>query len=336
MDSVSQMALGASVGELVLGRRIGRAAPLWGAVLGTLPDLDVLIPYAGAVENFSYHRSFTHSVLVLSLVAPAIAWAIRLGSGNRGASFRQWWLMCWLVLITHPLLDGFTIYGTQLLWPLSDHPFSGSAIFIIDPLYTVPLLVALWWSVFRSGALAHRVNSVALAFSCGYLAWACFAKFHVEHLARASFAAQAIEHQQLSATPMPFNTIGWRIIAMQQEGYLEAYYSLLDDSTQLTADHYPSDKQLLAPIADHWPVTRLQWFTHGFYKVERVDNAIIITDIRMGLEGSYVFAFKVADIQAGETIARAGTTHPIPVDTARIPLIVRRVLGQQVSLAPGQ
>ena len=43
MDTITQMALGAAVGEAVLGRKMGGRAMLWGAALGTLPDLDIII-----------------------------------------------------------------------------------------------------------------------------------------------------------------------------------------------------------------------------------------------------------------------------------------------------
>ncbi len=338
MDSVTQMALGASIGQVVLGRQIGRAAPLLGAVLGTLPDLDVVIPYGGAVENFTYHRSFSHSVLVLTLVAPLIAWLIGLLMRHRAPdiAYGRWWLMTWLVLITHPLLDGFTIYGTQLLWPLSEHPFSGSVIFIIDPLYTLPLLIGLWMVIFRRSENAHRVNTIGLACSTVYLAWACAAKLNVENIARDSFAVQGVSYRQLVATPMPFNTIGWRVIARQSDGYIEAYYSLLDDRPWISGDRYPSDEALLEPIADHWPVTRLQWFTHGFYKAEQIGSDVVIKDIRMGIEGSYVFGFKVAEVTDTGVQPVANSNYPIQVDFERLPLIARRVLGEPVSLAPRQ
>ena len=53
---------------------------------------------------------------------------------------------------------------------------------------------------------------------------------------------------------------------------------------------------LAAPVAAHWPVQRLQWFTKGFYKVGRVRDDVVMTDLRMGVEPDYVFRFKVAEV----------------------------------------
>jgi len=76
MDSVSQFALGAAIGEATLGGRLGRKAMLLGGLLGTLPDLDVLVRYSDAVESFTYHRSWSHSLIVLSLISVPIAWLL--------------------------------------------------------------------------------------------------------------------------------------------------------------------------------------------------------------------------------------------------------------------
>ena len=143
MDSVTQATLGAAIGVAVLGRRL----PIWqaalsGAVVGTLPDLDVFIDFGGAVENFTYHRGFSHSLFVLPGVALLIWLALRRWWAPVRAAPGRWLIATMLALLTHPLLDAHTAYGTQLLWPLDVTPASWSTLFIIDPAYTLPLLVA--------------------------------------------------------------------------------------------------------------------------------------------------------------------------------------------------
>ena len=130
MDTVTQIALGAAVGEATLGRKVGWRAPLWGGVCGLLPDLDVLWPFADAVSAFTWHRGYSHSIAVLVLATPVVAWAaVRIHSGTR--QFRRGWLLlAFLALLTHPLLDCFTVYGTQVLLPFSDLPVAWSTVFI--------------------------------------------------------------------------------------------------------------------------------------------------------------------------------------------------------------
>src|SRR5512145_629612 len=96
LDSVTQIALGAAVGEAVLGRKVGSRAILWGALCGTLPDLDVFIPFAGPVEAFTYHRSFSHSILVALLATPLIAWLILKLHPDTAPQRRGWLLLVYL------------------------------------------------------------------------------------------------------------------------------------------------------------------------------------------------------------------------------------------------
>ena len=74
MDSLSQIVLGAAVGEVVLGRRIGNRAMVWGAVAGTIPDMDVLGKYfLSELDNLAFHRGISHSLLFCVLGAWALA-----------------------------------------------------------------------------------------------------------------------------------------------------------------------------------------------------------------------------------------------------------------------
>uniref|UniRef100_UPI0025D85B24 metal-dependent hydrolase n=1 Tax=Rhodoferax sp. TaxID=50421 RepID=UPI0025D85B24 len=140
MDSLSQIALGAAVGVAIMGRRtaVWKAAA-WGAVAGTLPDLDVIIDHGDPIRNMVLHRAETHAPFWLTLFSlPFAALVARLN--GEWSLWRRWWLAMWLVLVTHPLLDAMTIYGTQLALPFSNRPYGVGSIFIIDPLYTLPLL----------------------------------------------------------------------------------------------------------------------------------------------------------------------------------------------------
>ena len=63
MDSISQLTLGAAVGEVVLGRKVGNKAILWGAIGGTIPDLDVLsAAFMDTIDQLIIHRGFSHSI----------------------------------------------------------------------------------------------------------------------------------------------------------------------------------------------------------------------------------------------------------------------------------
>lgn len=334
MDSLTQVLLGASVAELVIGRAIGRKASLYGAMLGTLPDLDVLIPFGGAIEDFTYHRGFSHSLLVLSAIAPAIGWALHRLHGL--ASLKLWIAMVWLVLITHPLLDAFTVYGTQLFWPITEYPVSGSSTFIIDPAFTLWLAIGVIAALAfnRQGGIGHKVNTVCLTLAGAYLAWTLAAKAYVTDIADRSMARQGLTHNHLLSTPAPFNTLLWRFVAMQDDGYYVGYYSVFDETKDIKFTRYDSRTDLLKPLADNWYVKRLQWFSHGFYRVSQpTPSEVVITDLRMGVENAYVFAFKVADIAADGNMTPANDRIPVKRVTSRLWLFWDRIWDSTVNLA---
>ena len=302
--------------------------------MGTLPDLDVLIPYGGPVEDFTYHRGFSHSLLVLSAAAPVIGWALHKVQGLAG--LKLWILMVWLVLITHPLLDAFTVYGTQLFWPLTEHPVSSSSMFIIDPAYTIWLLlgVVAVLSFSRTKTLGYRLNAIGLTVASSYLAWSMVAKAHVTDIAARSLEAQGITYTKILSTPAPFNTLLWRFVVMQENGYSEGYYSIFDAGKEMTFDAYESEERLLRPLRDNWHAERLKWFTHGFYKVSQNSPAIVITDLRMGVEGGYIFNFRVGEINSDGSVTPVNERVQSERDISRLPLIWKRIWDSSVSLAP--
>jgi inner membrane protein len=314
LDSLTQIALGAAVGEATLGRKVGNRAILWGAVCGTVPDLDVFIPFGDAVRDFVYHRGFSHSLFVLAMLTPLFAWLIVKFHPHTARYYRGWLLLVYLAFATHVLLDSFTIYGTQIFWPFYTTPMTWGTIFIIDPAYTLPLLIGVTCALIahREKRWGYRMNTAGLVLSSLYLAWTVGAKFQVESIAREALAKQGIEYSQLLALPGPFNSVLWRLVVMDDRGYREGWYSLLDGTRDIRFSAAPSKPELLQGIEDHWPVQRLRWFTKGFYSVSRVGTDVVITDLRMGWEPEYVFSFKVGEI---------GNPHAQPATPARLPVV---------------
>ncbi len=297
MDSLSQFALGAGIGVAVLGRRtpVWKAA-LWGGICGTVPDLDALVDHGDPLRNMTFHRAESHSLLYLTLLSAPLAW---LGARLAGSpeAWRRWWLATWLALFTHPLLDNMTVYGTQLLLPFTDHPFGIGSVFIIDPLYTLPLLLGLLATgIDRRAGARLRWNRAGLALSTVYLAWSVGAQAWVTRVAERELAAQGIAHEGVLVTPTAFNTVLWRIVAMEPGGgaYHEGFHSLLDAPGPLRFDRFASDRALFDRLRGNWGLERIAWFSHGFFKVEREGDAATIADIRMGQEPGYTFRFRVA------------------------------------------
>jgi inner membrane protein len=301
MDSITQMLLGASVAAAAVPSHHRRAALLAGAALGTLPDLDS-IPISLLTDDpvalMTMHRSASHSLLVLPLLAWAL-WALFRSRGKRVAEApARWFCAIGLALVTHPLLDAFTVYGTQLWWPLQPHPTMWSSVFIIDPLYTVWLLLGVAVAAFAGPRLpAQRALVVGLALSTAYLGWSLLAKGMVEREAERSLAALGLQDAPRFSVPMPFNTLLWRVVAMTPEGYLVGDRSVVADRGPIRFQHHASNVDALAATADLHALQRLHWFNRGFMRAEVRDGELVVSDLRMGLEPEYAFSFAIARMQ---------------------------------------
>ena len=298
MDSLSQLLLGASVAGAAVPVGHRRAAMLAGAALGTLPDLDsfpIALFTDDPVALMTLHRGFSHSLFVLPLLGWAI-WAVLRWRGGRVAHApRDWFRAIQLALVTHPLLDAFTVYGTQLLWPLATPPVMWSSVFIIDPLYTIWLLLGVAVAAFAgSRPLARRALLAGLVLSTAYLGWSLLAKSMVEREAERSLAAIGLQGAPRFSVPMPFNTLLWRVVAMTPEGFVEGEHSLVADTRLIAFRHHASDVRALAQVQDFPPVARLSWFNRGFMKASERDGQLVLSDLRMGAEPDYSFNFAVA------------------------------------------
>lgn len=295
MDSLSQIALGAAVGVAVMGRRtaVWKAA-LWGAVAGTLPDLDVLVDHGDPIRNMVLHRAETHAPLWLTLFSLPFAMGVARASGE-WPQWKRWWLAMWLALVTHPLLDAMTVYGTQLALPFSSHPFGVGSVFIIDPLYTLPLLAGTGWALAaRGGGRSAVANAAGLLLSTAYLGWGVAAQAQVERVARVSLAAQGIAAERVLVTPTAFNSVLWRVVAVQGDAYFEGFRSLLDASSQVHFDRFPRGRALAAELQGDDGLARIAAFSKGFYRLHEDGGHVRLTDLRMGQEPNYTFSFVIA------------------------------------------
>jgi inner membrane protein len=223
---------------------------------------------------------------------------------------RRWWLAMWLALISHPLLDAMTVYGTQLALPWSDRPYGVGSIFIIDPLVTLPMLVGAVVAL-RSKHL--RANAVGLLLSTAYLAWGAVAQQHVERVARDALAVQGLAAERVLVTPTAFNSVAWRVVVMQREHYLEGFYSLLDKERTIAFDHFDRGTSIEPELRDIPGYQRIGAFSRGFYALRADGPRVLISDLRMGQEPAYTFTFAIAERASPAqalTVPEAVSTRP--------------------------
>lgn len=339
LDSITQAVLGAALQGTVLGRIQGRRSLLYGAALGTLPDLDVIIRYADPVSQMTYHRGFSHSLFVLTGLAMLLAWLVNKCWPGKGYTLPRLFLAFWLVLVTHPLLDAFTVYGTQLFWPLQVTPESWAAVFIIDPIYTVPLLAAVSYALVKGlTSRAMQLLTLALVFGAAYLGFGLAGRMAAEQRFQAALDQQGIAVSQVRAVPIAFNSLVWRVLAKTPDGdYYEGISSVFDQQVP-EMQRLPRNLELARALANDPLHQRLRWFTDDWLRYDQVGEALVVSDLRMGLPGNYTFRFSMAHRDSqGHWIADVpsmwkGAGPGAAFNGSDLVLIWRRIVEQQPPL----
>lgn len=302
MDSLTQIVLGASVGEAVLGKKVGNKAMLYGAIAGTIPDLDVLCRYfVDTVTATEWHRGFSHSIFFAVLFAPVFGWLISKIERKGQATFIDWTRLMFWGLLTHPVLDAFTTWGTQLFWPLEQR-LAFKTIFVIDPLYTLPFLVFLVLAMRqkRVSLKRKRYNQMGLFISCSYLLLSLVLKGIAHRKFIDALDVQNIDYIALDTRPTPFNTILWAANIDVGDAYLIGDYSFFD-SDPIRFTEYPKNRQLLGQLKAADKVKRLAKIAEGWYTITKNDGILYFNDLRFGLislnpdETRFAFSYKLIE-----------------------------------------
>jgi inner membrane protein len=283
MDSLTQIVLGAAVGEAILGKKVGNKAILYGAIAGTIPDLDSFASlFTDALTAIEMHRGFTHSIVFSILFAPIFGWLISKIERKTGVSWKDWsWLMFWGFL-THPLLDAHTTWGTQLFWPL-DLRLAYKNIFVIDPLYTIPFLVFLILAMRSKQGSGKRMryNNLGLIISSAYLLCTIGLKGITYYKFKNALETQNIPFQKIQTRPSPFNTIMWSANVELEDAYLLGDYSIFDTKT-IEFTRIPKNHFLVADLKDEVNLDRIIAISKGWYTISKKDEKLYFNDLRFG------------------------------------------------------
>jgi inner membrane protein len=283
MDSLTQIVLGAAVGEAVLGKKVGNKAALYGAIAGTIPDLDVLARFfVDEITAIEWHRGFSHSILFSLLAAPLLGKLVSLYETK--ASWSDWTKLFFLGLITHPMLDAFTTWGTQLFWPFNIN-LAFKNIFVIDPLYTLPFLFCLILAMRlpKTSLKRRKYNKIGIILSSTYLLITILLKGITYFQFKAALQEQNIAYQEIQTRPSTFNTVLWNANVKLENEFLLADYSFFDSQT-IQFRSFPQNEALLGQFAAEPDVLRLKAITKGWYTIFEDENGnVFLNDLRFGL-----------------------------------------------------
>jgi len=371
MDSLTQIVLGAAAGEVVLGKKIGNRAMVWGAIGGTIPDLDVISNlFMTDIGALAFHRGITHSItfsivgalffgwlihrmyssnfhpwvamgakviaavavgyivhLFFNIIAPGnwiptilmipiIGFLLYRNFKNRyigveiekpEASLRDWqWLFFWS-LITHPILDCFTMYGTQLFAPFSNYRVSWGTISVADPMYTLPFILCLFIAsrYDRKNSRRRFWNYLGIGLSSAYLTFTVFNKQHINAVFADSLERQGITYNRLITNATILNNILWTGTVETDDTFYQGQYSLFDTS-DIVFTSIEKRHDLLNSLDDP-TIQTLRWFSNDFFNITPISkNKLQFNDLRFGTfsgtgkdPDDFIFKFQLTEKEDG-------------------------------------
>jgi inner membrane protein len=286
MDSVTHIVLGAVIGELVAGRKLGKKALVIGAVVNSLPDIDFLAAFwLDTSRDVWFHRGITHSFLAVAVMSELLGVIARRVYRSGGMTMRGWVSLFGLELFSHIFIDAFNSYGTGWFEPFDHYRVSFNVLFVADPLYSGWLgLAALMLVVLRRNSRVRRRWAwMGLLLSSGYLCYALYNKWSIDRAVEHGLRAQGIRVSRYLTTPTPFNAWLWYVVAADSAGYLTGYRSVFDAAVRPMDLRWQSrNEEALAAFRGREDVGNLLRFAQGYYTVGRYGDRLVFNVMRFG------------------------------------------------------
>jgi inner membrane protein len=290
MDSLTHIVLGAAIGEALLGKKIGKKVMVWGALAASLPDIDVFFtPFFHPVDGLLVHRGITHSFLFVLVMAPLLGWIFSRFNWERPVSTKNWTLLFFITLVSHLLLDCCTVYGTGIFEPFSNYRAQFTSLFIVEPFYTLPLLLGFIALLILSRKSPKRKFWVAfgLRLSTFYLALTICNKIYIDRIFTKSLLNQNIYCIDYITTPTPFNNILWNITAKDSSGFWTGYYSHFDKSENIKFTFIPRNDSLAGDLINNPVIQKLVRFSSGYYCFTKENGELHYNDLRFSFAGEF-------------------------------------------------
>ena len=285
MDPLTQGALGAAAAQVVARPAWAARAAVLGALSGMAPDLDVLVRSESDPLLFlEYHRQFSHALLTIPIGALLCA-VVTLPISRGRLPFGWAYAFCLLGFATHGLLDACTSYGTQLFWPFSDHRLAWNVVSVVDPLFTLPLLVLVLLSAFRG---KPRLARIACVWALAYLAIGVAQRERAEAFGERLAAQRGQAPPRVEAKPAFGSLLLWKTIYPADGRYHVDAVRL-----GLAARSYPGQSVAALDLTRDLPwldlasqqardLERFRWFSSGWVALDSA-RAERVIDVRYSL-----------------------------------------------------
>lgn len=285
MDTLTHIALGACVGDAILGQKLGKRAMLIGAIANSIPDIDFIASFWLPIdENLLAHRGFTHSILFAIIVAIFSALLSKRWFRSKNILLQKWILFFGIELFLHLFIDAFNTYGVGWFEPFSHYRISFNTLFVVDPFFSIGLGIAsVILLILKKQSKKRKFwQCFGLGISSIYLLYCIINKIKINTDVKDIFQQQKIAYHTYFTTPTPINNWLWYVVAASDSGYYIGYRSVFDSKKQIDFYFFPRNKILLEPINDHTEVQNLTRFSRGFYTVEKWGNKLVFNVLHFG------------------------------------------------------
>lgn len=303
MDSVSHIVIGAAIGEVFLGRKIGRWGLLLGAIAKSVPDFDLF--YTGLTDPRAYmcdHRAHTHSLFIEALYAIPIAWLL-VKVFKQKVSFKRMLVFMLVCLWGHSLLDWCTNFGTQLLLPFTNENYSLNNLAIVDLLFTIPMLLLILIAVFykKNTMRRNRLAQASLIYCFVYLGLTFINKAQAEDLVQKSIAKNNIPVTAHLTNPGMLNNVLWYAVGSNDSTVFVGEFSLLHKENPITWHSYPRNQQLMQQCKSPKDMAILRWFSDPYTIAQANGDTLNVYCVKFGrtdlqeseLQKTFIFHYKL-------------------------------------------
>ena len=287
MDPLSQGVIAAVAAQQTSNIKHLLIATLLGFFSGMSADLDVFIRSShDPLLYLEFHRQFTHSLIFIpigGLICASFFYYLFLR--NKDITFKQAYIYSTLGYATHGLLDSFTTYGTQLLWPFTDDRVAWNTISIIDPLFTLPLLILVLTATIKKNKI---ISYMAMSWVILYSLFGFIQKDRAESIGIEIAKSRGHNAISVVAKPSFANLIVWKIIyTTKNYYYIDAvkigFSSKIIEGTRLdklnVKKSFPWLNMKSQQAKD---IGRFRWFSNGYLAMSEIyPNQIV--DIRYSM-----------------------------------------------------
>lgn len=285
MDSLTHIALGATIGEAFYGKKLGRKAMFLGAVAQSTPDIDFVASFwLDTPYSLMAHRGFTHSIMFVILATWGIGHLAERWQRHQGIAMWRWLLFLGTEMLIHIFIDAFNNYGVGWFEPFSHLRVSFQSIFVADPFFSI------WPAISFAALLTLKARNrmrkawwmMGLLMSGLYLSYCVFNKAVISSRVKHLLAKQEIPYTRYFTTPSPLNNWLWFVAAGNDSGYYVGYHSVLGRKPELDLTFFPRNDSLASHLENTEAFQVLKRFSQGYYTIEKWGDTLVFNDLRFG------------------------------------------------------